>query len=67
MGYIREPKGVDFLIAPTIITEDDKWAIKAAIANYKRIELTSANQEAISHHSVQSNVKTISHKHKKLA
>lgn len=36
MGYIKEPKGVDFLIAPTVLTTTDTKAIHNAIADYKQ-------------------------------
>jgi hypothetical protein len=38
MGYIKEPKGVDFIVAPTKLTEDDIFAIQSAISNYRRDE-----------------------------
>ena len=36
MGYIQEPKGVDLLIGPSVLTEQDKKMISEIIANYKR-------------------------------
>ena len=35
MGYIKEPKGVDFVIEPHMVTEEDKRIISEAIAHYK--------------------------------
>jgi hypothetical protein len=35
MGYIKEPKGVDFVVEPHVITEEDKRIISEAIAYYK--------------------------------
>lgn len=35
MGYIREPKGVDFVIEPTPLTPKDQQMISNAIALYK--------------------------------
>jgi len=35
MGYIKEPKGVDFVVEPHVVTEDDKRIISEAIAHYK--------------------------------
>lgn len=36
MGYIKEPKGVDLIIEPSVLTEQDKKTISEIIANYKR-------------------------------
>ena len=36
MGYIKEPKGVDLIIEPSVLTEQDKKIISEIIANYKR-------------------------------
>jgi hypothetical protein len=36
MGLIKEPKGVDLLIGPSVLTEKDKQLISEAIAEYKR-------------------------------
>ena len=36
MGLIREPEGVDLIIGPSILTEQDRRMISAIIANYKR-------------------------------
>jgi hypothetical protein len=35
MGFIREPKGVDFYIKSDPLTEKDKKAISDFITNYK--------------------------------
>ena len=35
MGYIKEPKGVDFVVQPHVVTEEDKKVISEAIAHYK--------------------------------
>ena len=35
MGYIKEPKGVDFVVEPHVVTAEDKKAISEAIAHYK--------------------------------
>lgn len=40
MEYIKEPEGVDFIIAPTTITEKDKEEISTFIANYKKLSVT---------------------------
>ena len=66
MGYITEPKGVDFLVAPTIFTEDDTIAIRAAIVNYRQVEPTT-NHRPISRRSAGNHDKTSNRKHKKLA
>lgn len=36
MGHIKEPPGVDFVIGPSIHTEEDRQLISQAIAEYKR-------------------------------
>jgi hypothetical protein len=35
MGLIKEPKGVDLLVGPSILTEQDRKMISEIIANYK--------------------------------
>jgi hypothetical protein len=35
MGYIKEPKGVDFVVEPHIVTAEDRRVISEAIAHYK--------------------------------
>ncbi len=35
MGYIKEPKGVDLLIGPSVLTDQDLKMISEIIANYK--------------------------------
>jgi hypothetical protein len=35
MGYIREPKGVDFVVEPIPLTPEDRQMISNAIAIYK--------------------------------
>lgn len=36
MGLIREPKGVDLVVGPSILTEQDRQMISDIIAVYKR-------------------------------
>ncbi len=36
MGLIREPKGVDLIVGPSILTEQDRKAISEIITAYKR-------------------------------
>jgi len=36
MGYIKEPKGVDLVIGPSVLTEQDRKMISEIIANYKQ-------------------------------
>lgn len=64
MGYIKEPKGVDFLIAPTTLTEDDTYAIRAAITSYKQgtVNKDGARQTAAPGHG-----KKAGYRHKKMA
>lgn len=35
MGYIKEPKGVDFVVEPHVVTAEDRRIISEAIAYYK--------------------------------
>lgn len=35
MGYIKEPKGVDFVVEPHVVTDEDRRVISEAIAHYK--------------------------------
>jgi hypothetical protein len=35
MGYVKEPKGVHFVVEPHVVTEEDKRIISEAIAHYK--------------------------------
>jgi len=35
MGYIKEPKGVDFVVEPRVVTEEDKRIISEAISHFK--------------------------------
>lgn len=36
MGLIREPKGVDFIVEPSVLTDKDRTMISEIIANYKK-------------------------------
>ena len=35
MGYIKEPKGVDFVVEPHVVTEEDRRIMAQIIADYK--------------------------------
>ena len=35
MGYIKEPKGVDFVVEPHLVTEEDRRIMTQIIADYK--------------------------------
>jgi len=35
MGYIKEPKGIDFVVEPHVVTAEDRRIISEAIAHYK--------------------------------
>ena len=35
MAHLKEPAGVDLLVAPTPLTDQDRQLISAAIATYK--------------------------------
>jgi hypothetical protein len=36
MGYITEPKYIDLLVAPAVLTDEAKHAISDAIAQYRK-------------------------------
>jgi hypothetical protein len=35
MGYIKEPKGVDFVVEPHVVTKEDRRIMTQIIADYK--------------------------------
>jgi hypothetical protein len=35
MGYIKEPEGIDLIVAPSTLTAQDRQMISSIIANYK--------------------------------
>ena len=35
MGFIKEPKGVDFVVEPHVVTEEDRKIMTQIIADYK--------------------------------
>lgn len=35
MGYVKEPKGVDFVVEPHVVTEEDQRVMSKIIADYK--------------------------------
>jgi len=35
MGLIKEPKGVDLIVGPSVLTDQDRKMISEIIANYK--------------------------------
>ena len=35
MGYIKEPKGVDFVVEPHVVTEEDRRIMTEIITAYK--------------------------------
>lgn len=47
MGYIKEPKGVDFIVAPTVLTAKDKEEISTYIGNYKKNKSTQVLAEPL--------------------
>lgn len=36
MGFVKEPEGVDFIVGPSVLTEEDRTSIRNTIAAYKR-------------------------------
>ncbi len=47
MGYITEPKGVDFIIAPSKPTDKDTETIRKAISDYKQANKTAILTEIL--------------------
>lgn len=44
MGYIKEPEGIDLIVAPSTFTAQDRQMISSIIANYKKtLSFTKAN------------------------
>ena len=35
MGYIKEPKGVDFIVEPHVLTDEDQQIMSRIISDYK--------------------------------
>jgi hypothetical protein len=35
MGYIKEPKGVDFVVEPHVLTKEDQQIMSKIIGDYK--------------------------------
>ena len=52
MGYIREPKNVDLLVGPSVLTETTKHKIEQAIAQYRKTEQKPADAGYISQGSI---------------
>ncbi len=42
MGYIKEPKNVDLVVSPSVLTDENKKKISDAIAEYHKTGKTSA-------------------------
>lgn len=50
MGYIKEPEGIDFVVEPSILTEDDRVKISEIIAKYKQNEeISNKSQNSLNH------------------
>lgn len=47
MGLIKEPKGVDLIVGPSILTEKDKQFISSVIADYKRTGKVPSKKSAL--------------------
>jgi len=43
MGYIKEPKNVDLVVGPSVLTNGDLLTISNAIAEYRKTRKRSAN------------------------
>jgi hypothetical protein len=49
MGYIKEPIGVDLIVSPMPLSDDDRQKISAVIAHFKKtgeilVDLSSKNK-----------------------
>ena len=47
MGYIKEPKNVDLVVGPSVLTNGDLLTISNAIAEYRKTGKRSANSDEI--------------------
>ena len=52
MGYVREPKNVDLVVGPSILTEDTKNKIAQAIAQYRETGKKPDSVEIAAHGTV---------------
>jgi hypothetical protein len=59
MGYIKEPEGVDLIVAPSTFTAQDRKMISNIIANYKK---TRTSTKANTFHFLQGVDKLSKHK-----
>ena len=57
MGLIKEPKGIDLIVGPSIVTEQDKKMISKIIANYKKTRKTPSTQTGASNTNKLSGIK----------
>ena len=51
MGFIKEPKGVDFTVESKVWTEEDKELMRRVIAKSKRSKATGKGQSRLPLHS----------------
>ena len=58
MGHVSEPKNVDLVVGPSILTEHAKDKIAEAIAQYKKTGKKPVSAEIITHNSVISRGRT---------
>lgn len=47
MGYIIEPKGVDLIVAPGVLTVEDTKSIRSAISEYRRTGTSQVSFHAV--------------------
>jgi hypothetical protein len=57
MGYIEEPKNVDFVVGPSVLTEEAKNAISSAIAQFHKTGKTPVNINSVTKKQTKSNTK----------
>jgi hypothetical protein len=50
MGYIKEPEGIDFVVEPSILTEEERLKISKIIAEYKQKgTVSNKSQNPVNH------------------
>jgi hypothetical protein len=57
MGYIKEPKGVDFVVEPHVLTKEDQQIMSKIIADYKATGKITRAPRSKKVHTARKNVK----------
>lgn len=51
MGHIKEPKGVDFIVSPSVLNDEDRKAFSDAIADYRKTgEIKGIDKTSVTNH-----------------